>query len=263
MIPKRALAIDWSGDLKAAHRKIWLCEVVEGEVRRLESGRSREEIAETLIEEAASDPSFVVGLDFAFSFPRRFLRKRAHRKVETVWDEATRLGEQWLAHCPFPFWGKPGKKKPGLHDLLYRRTELAIHAELGLRPMSAFQLGGVGAVGVGSIRGMPILKRLRDAGFSIWPFHEPALPLAIEIWPRIFMGRVKKTVRSARAEYLDANLPGVTGEPRVAAEASDDAFDALVSAVAMERDLDALGRLGVADAGIARLEGEIWRPAVS
>ena len=53
---QRILAIDWSGDLRAAHRKIWLCEVAGGEVRRLENGRSREEIAEHLVGQAQRDP---------------------------------------------------------------------------------------------------------------------------------------------------------------------------------------------------------------
>ncbi len=170
---ERVLAIDWSGAKTGARNKIWLCEVAGGEVLRLESGRSRAEIADHLIEAAERDPRFVVGLDFAFSFPAGFLEKRAHKRVESVWEEAEMLGERWLAHCPNPpFWGKPGKKKPPLGDLLQRKTELAVGAQTRRRPMSVFQIGGAGAVGVGSIRGMPVLRRLRAAGFSIWPFHE-------------------------------------------------------------------------------------------
>jgi hypothetical protein len=43
--PNRVLAIDWSGAIRGAQRKIWLCEVAGGEVRRLENGRTPEEIA--------------------------------------------------------------------------------------------------------------------------------------------------------------------------------------------------------------------------
>ena len=200
----RVFAVDWSGDQRTARRKIWLCEVVSGTVRRLENGRSRSEVTNHLLQEASTDPHFVVGLDFAFSFPAAFLRKRAHKRVETVWEEAELLGERWLAHCPNPpFWGKPGKKMPLLGDLLQRTTELAVAEESGLRPFSVFQIGGAGAVGVGSIRGMPELTRLRAGGFSIWPFHEPAFPLAVEIWPRLFMGSVRKSDPEERRRYLE------------------------------------------------------------
>lgn len=259
-MPKRIIAIDWSGDKNAAHRKIWLCEVASGKVRRLERGRSREEIAEHLISESERDARLVVGLDFAFSFPRRFLRKRAHRRVDTVWEEAERLGEQWLVHCPFPFWGKPGKKKPDLGDLLFRRTELEVREETGFRPLSSFQIGGAGAVGVGSIRGMPILRRLREAGFSIWPFDEPALPMVVEIWPRLFLGDVKKSNPRERVRFIQSELQDVNRPFREAAKRSDDALDALVSGVAMDRHRRALGKLERAEDRRTLLEGAIWRP---
>lgn len=260
MKPNRILAVDWSGDRSAAHRKIWLCEVVRGDVIRLESGRTREAIAEHLIEEANRDPRFVVGLDFAFSFPVGFLEKRAHRNVETVWEEAERLGEKWLAHCPFPFWGKPGRARPRLGDRLSRRTELTVAAETGFRPKSVFQIGGAGAVGVGSVRGMPVLSRLRAAGFSVWPFHEPGLPTVIEIWPRLFMGRVTKSAPAQRESFLRESHPTAGARVHKAAEKSDDAFDALVSALEMDRNRQAFRELERARDRVGRLEGEIWRP---
>lgn len=258
---ERVLAVDWSGAKTGARSKIWLCEVAGGKVLRLESGRTRQEIADHVIAEAERDPRFVVGLDFAFSFPAGFLEKRAHKHVETVWEEAEMLGERWLAYCPNPpFWGKPGKKKPALGDLLQRRTELEVGAATGNRPMSVFQIGGAGAVGVGSIRGMPVLRRLRAAGMSIWPFHATGWPLVIEIWPRIFIGKVKKSSLPARQRHLDRVYPQIAGEARKAAERSDDAFDALVSALEMDRHREELGRLRRAEDEISLLEGAIWRP---
>ena len=259
---QRVIAIDWSGARAAAERRIWLCEAAGGRVLRLECGRSREEVADHLIEEAARDPRFVVGLDFAFSFPAGFLAKRGHRRVETVWQEAEEQGEEWLAECPSPpFWGKPGKRKPRLGAALHRATELALLEATGLRPLSVFQIGGAGAVGVGSIRGMPVLRRLREAGFSVWPFDAPGRPLVVEIWPRLFMGRqVRKSRAGERRRYLETDYPAVAGSARAAAERSDDAFDALVSALAMDRHREAFGRLRRARDVPARLEGAIWRP---
>src|ERR1035438_6219537 len=45
----------------------------------------------------------------------------------------------------------------------------------GIAPKSPFQIGGAGAVGTGTLRGIPELERLHEAGFRVWPFEEPAL----------------------------------------------------------------------------------------
>lgn len=254
------IAVDWSGAIRGAAQRIWTCEVAAGNVRRLENGRDRDGVGELLVAEAERDPELVVGLDFAFSFPAGFLIKRGRRRATAVWKEAARDGERWLAECPFPFWGKPGHRKPLVGDALYRATELAVERESGRRPKSVFQIAGPGAVGVGSVRGMPLLSSLRQAGFSIWPFDDPQLPLVVEIWPRLFVGDVVKRDADARKRCLAETLPGVRGKARAAAVASDDAFDALVSAMAMDRCRELFPRLERAvDRGV-RLEGEIWRP---
>ena len=229
---------------------------------RLECGRSREEVGEHLIEEARRDPGLVVGLDFAFSFPAAFLEKRGHRQVETVWEEAEVEGETWLAECPSPpFWGKPGKRKPALGGVLFRATDRAVERATGQRPLSVFQIGGAGAVGVGSIRGMPTLRRLRGAGFSIWPFDAATLPAVVEIWPRLFMGDVTKSKLEDRRDYLTARHPALPEPVREVAVYSDDAFDALVSGLAMDRHREELGRLQRAKDRAIRLEGAIWLPS--
>ncbi len=239
---------------------MWLCEAAGGEVLRLENGRDREEIGDLLIVEAERDPDLVVGLDFAFSFPAGFLSKRGRRQIDPVWKEVETHGESWIESCPFPFWGKRGSNKPAVGDALFRATELAVARESGSRPKSVFQIGGAGAVGIASLRGMPTLRRLKAAGFSIWPFDPPALPRLVEIWPRLFMGDVVKSREEARTRFLAEHLPGVRGKVRNAAKATDDAFDALVSAMAMDRSRLALSKLGRASDRRTRLEGEIWRP---
>ena len=126
--------------------------------------------------------------------------------------------------------------------------------------MSAFQIGGTGAVGVGSIRGMPMLRRLHEAGLSIWPFDAPAWPRVVEIWPRIFMGNVTKSRQQARRDFLERNYLGLDPDVRGAAEGSDDAFDALVSAMEMHRNFEELVELAQSLDPTTLLEGEIWRP---
>ena len=74
----RVIAIDWSGrrDLNSQRSAIWLAEASPRGLVRLESGRTRDEIVEHLVAEAERDPDLVVGLDFAFSLPGWYLRRK-------------------------------------------------------------------------------------------------------------------------------------------------------------------------------------------
>jgi hypothetical protein len=66
----RIFAVDWSGKVKRAEEFLWLAEVRDGHLVDLRSGLSRPELVARLIEMARDDERMVVGLDFAFSFPR-------------------------------------------------------------------------------------------------------------------------------------------------------------------------------------------------
>ena len=131
----------------------------------------------------------------------------------------------------------------------------------GIRPKSTFQIGGAGSVGTGSVRGWPALVRLREAGFAIWPFDVPASPpVAVEIYPRVFTGPVVKSSASARADLLDARYPALPPRLRDHAVASEDAFDAAVSALAMSSHEDELRALPRVDDEMGRREGRVWTP---
>ena len=162
---------------------------------RLESGRDRREVVTHLIKDAKKDPDLVVGLDFAFSFPK-----------------------------------------------------------------SVFQIGGAGAVGTGSIRGMPHVAALRREGFSIWPFHEVKSPLVIEIYPRLLTGPVNKSDPSARKAFLVGGFPEIDNMLARMAASSDDAFDAAISAVVMARHMDELSALTASQDPTELLEGRMWWP---
>ena len=248
----RAIAVDWSVRLGNPGAAIWLAEVVDGRLRRLEGGRTREEVTDALLAEARRDPALVVGLDFAFSFPRWFVEERA-ASAANFWDVVAREGEEWLRDPQPPFWRTSGVP-PLPRERAYRRTEL----ELPRMPTSVFKLVGPGQVGPASIRGMPYLARLRVA-FAVWPW-EAGLPLTVEIWPRLLTGPVVKTSRPARAAHL-ATLPEVDGALAAVAARNDDAFDAAVSAIALARHGAELRALEPAPED--ELEGRIWHPAAS
>ncbi|MDP8924227.1 MAG: DUF429 domain-containing protein [Chloroflexota bacterium] len=256
------IAIDWSGDRRTAHRKTWLAEVVQDRLVRLEAGRHRELVAEHLIELARRDPRMVVGLDFAFSLPRWFLDSRDLSSAAELWALAEREAEAWLATCTSPFWGRPQKMRSLDVPDEYRRTELDVGSTAGIRPKSVFQIGGAGAVGTGSLRGMSTLRRLRAAGFSIWPFDPPVWPRVIEIYPRVLTGAVNKSSQSGRLGYLSDKYPDLDDDLLEQAARSEDAFDAAVSALVMATYLDELVNLLPASDRHAALEGLIWYPGL-
>lgn len=261
---KRAIAIDWSGAKSGARSRIWLAEVRDGCLTRLESGRDRGEVIAHVIADARTDPDVVVGLDFQFAFPSWFTGRQGATSIEELWDLVEERGEQWLRDCSHPFWGRPGKPKPDLTRHL-RLTEQRAPKQKGVSPKSIFQIGGAGAVGTGSIRGMPHLARLREAAlpegrFSIWPFHRVQIPLVIEIYPRLLTGAVNKSDHAARVSYLARDFPEIGSALAREAASSEDAFDAAVSALVMNRHLDEIATLAEARDPTERIEGSIWWP---
>jgi hypothetical protein len=202
----------------------------------------------------------VVGFDFAFSFPAWFIEQLALTSAPDVWAHVATYGEQWLAQCEPPFWGRPGRRRPAQVQPALRRTDAAVPRTAGVAPKSIFQIGGAGAVGTGSLRGMPVLHQLHTAGARVWPFTESGTPLILEIYPRLLTGPVHKSNPVARAALLDQRYPQLSTEHRLLAVASDDAFDAAVSALEMRQHANDLVSLPHEIDPILRLEGRIWHP---
>ena len=231
--------------------------VDEGTLSCLENGRSRSEVIDTLVGMASADKDLIVGLDFAFAFPAWFTRQRGLTEVEELWALAEVEGEEWLQLCPAPFWGRPGVTRPDVIEH-FRSTESVCGSVGGTRPKSVFQIGGAGAVGTGSIRGMPYLSQLRRSGFSVWPFDGGRTPFAIEIYPRLLTGAVRKARAAERRSFL-SGWP-IPSSLRAFAEESEDAFDATMSALVMSRHIEALRALDRSSDPRALLEGAMWVP---
>jgi hypothetical protein len=241
----RVAAVDWSGRVVGAERFIWTALASpESELLALEDGRDRTRLGDHLIALAEADPELVVGLDFGFSLPVWFLDRCRFEDGMAVPEP---VAEGWLRECPPPFWGRYGCRR-GPEEPRHRVTELLVapHAR------SVFQIGGAGAVGTGSLRGWPLLRRLRAAGFAVWPFDPPRLPVAVEIFPRLLTGPVVKSRQDARERYLRTR-----GWPPEAA-VTEDAFDAAVSALVMSAHAAALAALPPEPDPVIRREGRIW-----
>ena len=296
---QRVVGIDWSGRVDAAgqRRHIWAGVWTVGKVT-LEAGRTREEIAEWLIELARETPRMVVGFDFCFSFPAWFVREE-HGAADApeFWKRVVEDGhaERWLARdcADRRFWGKPGLHRRGgrpaefsgenLHRML-RATDinhkLVAHipeAERqalvrGIAPKSVFQIGGAGSVGTASLRGFATLVRLREAGFRVWPFDRPALaakspkPLVVEMYTRLNTGAVHKSNPVARAAYLlrkrreDSAYAALSRTVMQGALGSEDAFDALVSTMVMAEHRAEFVTLPKPRDPLHRLESWTWAP---
>ena len=297
---QRVVAVDWSGRVDAAGQRrhiwagVWTANAVGSEARfTLESGRTRDELTEWLIEMAAETPRMVVGFDFSFSYPAWFLRELGIASAPEFWRSvADGLGERWLhRECEDGrFWGKAGSQRRGkkpaefcgehAHRMLRRaETALKVRALIadpvqaakvaGIAPKSAFQIGGAGAVGTASLRGMPYLLRLREAGFAVWPFDAPALqrsPMVVEIYTRLMTGAVNKSSEAARTAYLaqkrreSALYAGLSRGVLAKAKGSEDAFDALVSALVMVEHRGEFEGLRRTEDEVFRMEGQTWVP---
>lgn len=251
------LAVDWSGALTGAASRIWIARATDGVLTDLCAPGTRSAVRDVLLQRRQNASPVLAGLDFSFSVPAWYAAARGWTDVTDVWTAARDEGEMWLRDCTPPFWGRPGTRRP--HDVAQglRATELASAA--GRQPKSVFQVGGAGSVGTGSIRGMPMLLELRAAGWAVWPFDVAATHTIVEIYPRLFTGAVVKRRADAREDWLAQHLPALASEFRRMMRASEDAFDAGVSALRMTR-LDVATALPARGDPVTRLEGAICRP---
>lgn len=258
------VAVDWSGRASGDHRAIWTAVVEDGAVVDLASGQSRAAAIDAITALARVEPDLVVGLDFAFSLPRWFADEVGAATAEALWRVVASNGEEWLRGCQPPFWGRPGRRRPP-DTVELRRAEVEVAAVGGIRPKSVFQVAGAGAVGTGSLRGMPHLLRLAEAGFAIWPMHDagPRHPRALEIYPRLLTGPVVKRSLDARRLHLEERWPDLNEATAAVVASTEDAFDAAVSALVMDRHRHELAALPPARDALDRLEGRIWVPGIA
>jgi predicted nuclease with RNAse H fold len=244
----RVVAVDWSGRAGADQAEhIWVACVEDGRLVALRNGLQREEVIAWL---CSLEGPVTVGLDFAFSLPAWWLAERGFTDVRALWQWLRDGGERLIAAKAAPFWGAAGSSALPAEQR-FRRTERELRVA-----KSVFQLAGPGAVGVGSLRGMPLLLRL--SGFSIWPFDPPSARQVVEIYPRALTRRpVNKSRWTERRDYLE-QLEGLDPAMRERAAGSEDAFDAAVSALAMAAA--AIPPLPRATDPVELLEGRVWLP---
>jgi len=290
MAPDKIIAIDWSGRIDAAgQRRHIVAAVITPNNITNEQGRTREEWIAWLIAQAQQTPKLVVSLDCCYSYPAWFLTELNCKTVFDFWKlVASGHGERWLTAAEDErFWGKPHKKPAqfcgegmprmmrltDMENKIVEGMSAARAAKVrGIAPKSPFQIGGSGSVGTGSLRAIPFLLQLHDAGFRFWPFESAALnnkrpkPLVIEMYARLLTGAVKKSSADARRAYLrkkmreDSFYATLKRSILTKAITSEDAFDALISAMEMARHVDDFAKLKKTRNPIRQLEGITWVP---
>jgi hypothetical protein len=98
--------------------------------------------------------------------------------------------------------------------------------------------------------------------------QEGPRPLVVEMYTRLMTGAVAKRNEGARKAYLkvrqkeDGLYAGISRGVMRKAEGSEDAFDALVSAMLMVRHRREFAGLRATKDRELRLEGITWRPGV-
>jgi len=220
-----------------------------------EASISEPAIAESAIT-AISEPA-LVGLDFSFSVPAWFAREHGCASVNDVWSLVAARGEHWLRDCPPPFWGPAGTRCTIAADARFRACEARLR-DARHQPKSIFQLRGAGAVATGSLRGMPGLAQLRAHGVSVWPFDAPGRCTVFEVYPSLY-AKVATNDCDGRARHLDRFGTSVLGDSeRAVAVGTDDALDAVVSALAMWERRDELLALDATDDPVTAIEGDVW-----
>lgn len=271
MQPSRVIAVDWSGARTGAAKKLWLAEICAGRVLRLECGRDREEVTHELLQVVAlahaNRERVVIGLDFGFGVPVWYADREGWGTGREVWRAFSfEHADAMLTAPTFPFWGRgavrtrPAALREGGDTPPLRETERALRGRA--RPFSVFQLVGAGSVGAATLRGMPTLSALADAGALVWPFDvDPggAVAVVAEVWPRLAAPSVNKSDADARVAHmrtLASSAEGVLAHES-AVYASDDAFDALVTAIALWRGRASLTQLPRDSTAVQRREGRI------
>ena len=291
----RFIGIDWSGAAKRSGQRIYVAEAHRRDalvtVNAVVRARDRVAVEAWLrgapLEHAPAwgdwpGPApldrrarWLVALDFAFGFPAEFRCPSADG--EWSWSD---LGA-WAAALERGTNGSPEPVRaaiaadPGLARQFRLDAGTALPQEdrrmtdrlAPRRTESVFHLVGPSQVGVGSITGIAMLHRLRDAdGVAVWPFDpaeriDGAGAVLVEVFPRMWLGPgIRKNELPARVRQLETwEREGIAfrGKAELAAASSGDALDAVAAAIGAARSCYRLPSPEAVPAQARRREGWI------
>jgi hypothetical protein len=287
VIVDRVLGIDWSGAAKTSSARIYAAEVVldgarttvasvvraasRSAVARFLSGQ-RLELARGWEAHAPPEPPkpgevVLAGLDFAFGFPAEF--ELPGRGNSWTWQQLA----NWCRHVDDagslldaieadPVTRRQFRFRENRGGTMLKRCAERELEKRGVHPESVLNLIGSRQVGPGSIRGIPMLARLRRAGAALWPLdsHARDTLTLVEVFPRLWLdatgSKENPAARVAQVKLWREHGVGFAAESDMLAAASPDAMDAVAAAIGLSR-LDGLGTPRDIPAAILRREAWI------
>ena len=232
------IAIDWSGRKSNDQVHHIRSAVASNAGIEVWADLTRAAVIDELLDIA---PPVVVGFDFAFGFPSWVGEYHVCSHGPDLWPIVGAASEEWLAQCPPPFFGKAGTTRPP-------GVELFRGCDTRERAKSVFQIAGAGHVGTGSLRGMPLLRVLREAGYAVWPFDDANDRTIVEIYPTRLRDIAHSVELSRRLRAMYAN---------------DNTRDAVASACVMWEHRASFATLVAATDPVTRIEGDVWTPSSS
>jgi hypothetical protein len=223
---ERIIVVDWSASSSPTTGvdSIWIAVADAGGIELSNPSARCAALAEIAAATDSVDSS-LIGVDFSLGFPHGTAAALglAGRPWRAMWEllgseisdddrnrnnrfaVASSLNAELVDDAPGPFWGcppayrtdhltstRPARSRAWPREWRYVEARLL---DEGLRPFSAWQLLGVGAVGSQSLVGIAALERLRwDLGerLRVWPFDTGlAVPtdadvVVAEVWPSLW-----------------------------------------------------------------------------
>jgi hypothetical protein len=272
---ERIVVVDWSASNSptTGADSVWIA-VADADGIELSNPSTRRAALAEIATAANAVGSTLIGVDFSLGFPRGTAEalNMVGRPWRAMWEllgaaisdddrnrnnrfaVASSLNAEVANGAAGPFWGCPPAQRTNYLTSTkparevrwppeWRHVEARLRDE-GLRPFSAWQLLGAGAVGSQSLVGIAALERLRwnlGERLCVWPFDTGlAAPtdadvVVAEVWPSRWpvtvpsdMVKDAAQVQVTAQRLLDMNTEGTLGAlfaPLVESSQLDDVLD--------------------------------------
>ena len=204
------IAIDWSGAKGFSHEgiQVAICHLGKKQPEIIKNKYSnywsRIDLLEWLKINILKTET-LVGMDFAFSLPyldfdNYFPDSNYNlKKPGQIWDLVHLICEEsedfytgkFISHKIWREYFRTIKYKGTLFDERYRLTDIICKNHSLGNPSSIFNLIGPKQVGLASLSGMILLKKIKEfsSKVGIWPFDIKFNSTIVEIFPRLFISR--------------------------------------------------------------------------
>ncbi len=185
------VAVDWSGRRTGEARHLWMAEAVDGQLLALDAGRTREQVVDELVDARRRRGTRRRRLRLLVLPPRLVPgRAGAPWRPRPLGGRGRRRRTPGCVSARPPFWGGADVRDPQAGSSSAAPRPASPRSAGSARSRRSRSAGRAASAPVRSAasRSSPAAA---TAGFTIWPFDEPAVaPVAVEIYPRALTGAV-------------------------------------------------------------------------